>query len=445
MRMNFFRSFAWCCLACSLFGQTYFPGADASWETRTPLEAGADPALLAEAEAYAADNGSDALVILKGGRIVSENYWNGTTRDARLPLFSASKSMVASVAGRLLEEGHLVSLDQSASDFLPEWQGVEGKEAITLRQLLSMTSGLEGGKENLVRSLLAKSERFFATQLPQAHEPGSFWTYNNPAYRLLFPIIEEATGEGLPAAFRDRLFDPLGMSGVRWVWRTAEVGSATVVNYEYIEATALSAARFGLLAQRGGEWDGTQLVSADFMAEAVSPSQGLNSSYGFLWWLNGGAESGGHQQLFDGLARDGPYFPDAPPDAYAALGKDDQIVAVLPSLDLVVVRLGADPLGEGTEAVSPEQDVLLGKIARAFGYGGQDQVLRPEIEATETGVRLSWASWVNRSYDLLTATELGADAFQPVHAEPLSGEGLPLSVEHPLDAPARFFRIRANR
>jgi len=443
--MNFLRSFILCFLTGPLFGQPYFPGADASWETRTPLELGADPALLAEAVAYAANNGSDALVILSGGRIVSENYWNGTTRDTQMPIFSASKAMVASVAGRLLEEGVFTSLDQAASDFLSEWQDVPEKEGITLRQHLSMTTGLEGGEQNLIRSLLAKSERFFTANLPMAHDPGTFWTYNNPAYRLLFPIIEEATGSDLPEVFAERLFNPIGMSAVDWVARTGQVGSTTVVNYQYIETTSLSAARFGLLAQRGGEWDGTQVVPADFMAESVSPSQSLNPSYGFLWWLNGGAETGGHQQLFDGLARTGPYFPDTPPDAFAALGKDDQVIAVLPSLDLVVVRLGTDPLGEGTEAVSPEQDVLLGKIARAFGYEGQDQALRPEIEATESGVRLSWASWVNRSYDLLTATEPGADPFQPVHAEPLSGEGLPLSVEHPRDAPARFFSIRANR
>ena len=432
-------------IGASVSGQAYFPASDEAWETVTPVEAGADPALLAEAEFYAADSSSDALVILRGGRIVAERYWNGSTRDTRMSLFSASKPMVASVAGRLLEAGVFSSLDQPAADFLTEWQGVPEKEATTLRQHLSMTTGLEGGEANLLRSLLAKSERFFAANLPMAHEPGTFWTYNNPAYRLLFSIIEEATDSDLPGVFAERLFDPIGMSAAGWVARPGQVGATTVDNYQFIEASALSAARFGLLALRGGEWDGTQVVPADFMAEAVSPSQSLNPSYGFLWWLNDGAETGGHQQLFDGLDRAGPYFPDAPPDTYAALGKDDQMIVVIPSLDLVVVRLGAAPLGEGTEAVSPEQDVLLGKISRAFGYEGQEQPLQLGIEAADAAVRLSWPTWVGRNYELLAADELRTDGFDSVTVEAIGGDGLPRAVEQPIDQAQHFFQLRVTR
>ena len=444
--MNLSRLLPRTLLGASVFGQAYFPAGDEAWETVTPAEAGADPALLVEAEAYAAGAGSDALVILQGGRIVAERYWNGTTRDTRMSLFSASKPIVASVMGRLLEAGVFSSLDQTASDFLTEWQGVPEKESITLRQHLSMTTGLEGGETNLLRSLLAKSERFFAANLPVAYEPGTFWTYNNPAYRLLFPIIEQATGRDLPEVFAERLFDPIGMSAANWVARNGQVGSATVVNYQFIEASALSAARFGLLALRGGGWDGTAVVPADFMAEAVAPSQGLNPSYGFLWWLNDGAETGGHQQIFDGLDRSGPYFPDAPPDTYAALGKDDQMIVVIPSLDLVVVRLGAEPLGdEGTEAVSPEQDVLLGKIARAFGYNGQKQPLRLQIESTDTALQVGWQTWVGRNYELLAADELRTENFDSVTGEPIGGDGLPRSVDQPFESQLRFFRLRATR
>jgi len=67
-----------------------------------------------------------------------------------------------------------------------------------------MTTGLEGGEQNLIRSLLAKSERFFTANLPMAHDPGTFWTYNNPAYRLLFPIIEEHPLDGPRRFFRVR-------------------------------------------------------------------------------------------------------------------------------------------------------------------------------------------------------------------------------------------------
>jgi len=429
-----------------LCGDVYFPESDALWEERTPREAGADGGLLTEAVAYAGAAGSDALVVLHGGRIVVERYWNGTGRETKLPLFSASKPMVASVVGKLLEVGYFASLEQPASEFLVEWQGEPQKEAITLRQHLSMTTGLEGGEANLFLALMANSERFFAANLPMAHAPGAYWTYNNPAYRLLFPIIEAATGTALPEVFGERLFEPLGMSGVEWVKRTMQVGSVTVTNYQYIRATALSAARFGLVALREGSWNGQPVIPSGFLEEAVTPSQALNPSYGYLWWLNGGAQSGGHQQLFDGLERAGPYFPDAPPDAVAALGKDDQMIVVIPSLDLVVVRLGRSPLGtEGTEAVSPEQDVLLGKIARAFGYTGQEQELRTELELDGGQMRVSWATWVGRSYELLTSVELAEDTFDSLHAEPVAGDGLPIEAVYPQDGPVRFFQVRAGR
>jgi hypothetical protein len=91
--------------------------------------------------------------------------------------------------------------------------------------------------------------------------------------------------------------------------RTGTAGSLTFENYQYVEATALSAARFGLLAQRGGVWSGNQVIPAVAVAEATASSQTINASYGHLFWLNNGASSGGHQQLFDGVARTGPYSP----------------------------------------------------------------------------------------------------------------------------------------
>jgi CubicO group peptidase (beta-lactamase class C family) len=180
--------------------------------------------------------------------------------------------------------------------------------------------------------------------------------------------------------------------------RRGTAGSLTFENYQYVEATALSAARFGLLAQRGGVWSGNQVIPAVAVAEATASSQTINPSYGYLFWLNTGASSGGHQQLFDGVARTGPYFPDAPPDLFAALGLNDQIIAVIPSLDLVIVRQGVNPLGAGSEAVSPEQNILFGKIARAFGYTGQTQPWDLQIRPAASGVRLEWTSWFGRNY-----------------------------------------------
>jgi hypothetical protein len=242
--------------------------------------------------------------------------------------------------------------------------------------------------------------------------------------------------------FAQHISTPLGMSAASWVIRTEQFGQTTIQNYQYVEANALSAARFGLLALRGGSWNGTQVVPAAFLAQATTTSQPLNPSYGLLWWLNNGASSGGHQQLFDGVMRAGPYFPDAPPDTIAALGLNDQIIAVIPSLDLVIVRQGAQPLGAGSEAVSAEQNILFGKIARAFGYAGQAQPLSLSITrvAGTNAVRLTCPTWFGREYVLEQSDTLAPDSWQNAITSPIAGDGLPLTFDLPSSPPRNFFR-----
>jgi CubicO group peptidase (beta-lactamase class C family) len=431
-------------LAGALQAQPYFPTTDAAWATTTPVAAGADAALLAEAVAYAQQARSDTLVILHGGRILSENYWNGASRSTKSKLYSASKVFVAALVGRLIEVGEFASLDQKSATFLPEWQNVAGKQDITLRHHLTMTTGLEGGEQNLFLGAIARSERFFAVNLPLEHAPGTYWTYNNPAYRLLFSIVESATGETLNNVFADQITTPLGMSGMSWVIRNGQIGQTTIPNYQYLEANALSAARFGLLTQRCGMWNGVQQIPAAFLAQATATTQEINPSYGFLWWLNNGASSGGHQQLFDGVRREGPYFPDAPPDTIAALGLNDQIIAVMPSLDLVIVRQGTQPLGAGSEAVSAEQNILLGKIARAFGYEGQPQPLAMSIEPQGSSVRFSFPTWFGRNYRVEQSADLAPDSWQNVFATPIAGNGLPFSMDRAMEPPRCFFRACAD-
>lgn len=130
----------------------YYPTTDQTWQTTTSTAAGADAALLADAVAYAEAANSTSLVILHGGRILSENYCDGRTRTTKSNLFSASKALVATMVGQLQADGVFSSLDQKSSVFLDEWKGVAGKQDITLRHHLTMTTGLEGGERESRRS-----------------------------------------------------------------------------------------------------------------------------------------------------------------------------------------------------------------------------------------------------------------------------------------------------
>ena len=419
--------------------QIYYPTSDASWQTTTAAAVGADPVLLAEALTYAQQAKSDSLIILHGGRILAEQYTGGSSRTTTKKLYSASKPMVAALMGKLQSIGEFTSLDQKSAVFIPEWRGVAGKQDITLRHHLTMTTGLEGGEQNLFLGAIVKNERNFAVNLPLEHAPGTYWTYNNPAYRLLFSIIESATGDTLPNVSAQHLFTPVGMSGASWEVRTTTVGGNTILNYQWVAANALSAARFGLLALRGGVWNGTQVIPASAISAATAPSQAINPSYGQLWWLNTGATDG-HQQLFDGVLRAGPYFPDAPPDLFAAIGKDDQIIACIPSLDLVIVRQGTQPLGVGSEAISADQNVLFGKIARAFGYAGQAQPFDLTIAPISGGVRLSLLTWFGRSYHIEQSADLGLTPWSNATPAAIAGNGMHATFDHATTLPRNFYR-----
>lgn len=436
--------FLWLCVS-SAQAEVYYPTADASWQTTTAAAAGADPVLLAEALTYAKQANSDSLVILHGGRILAEQYTGGSSRTTTTKLYSASKAMVAALLGKLQSIGEFTSLEQKSSVFIPEWQGIAGKQDITLRHHLTMTTGLKGGEQNLVLGTIVRNERNFAINLPLEHAPGTYWTYNNPAYRLLFSIIESATGDTLPNVSAQHLFTPLGMSAASWEVRTTTIAGNTILNYQWVAANALSAARFGLLALRGGVWNGTQVIPAAALSGATISSQNINPSYGQLWWLNNGAIGGGHQQLFDGELRAGPYFPEAPPDLFAAIGKDDQIIACIPSLDLVIVRQGKQPLGAGSEAISADQNVLFGKIARAFGYAGQTQPYDLTIAPISGGARLSLLTWFGRSYHIEQSPDLGATPWSNATASPLTGNGLPATFDHVTTELRNFYRGRVVR
>lgn len=357
-------------LACAQTAATappYFPDSEA-WETITPAEAGLDAAQLERALELAEQRSSKGVIVLRGGKIVAERYWQGWDQSSTGPLNSATKSVMAVLVGMTIDDGSLKGVDQPSADLLEEWSDSPEHAGITLRHHLSMTTGLEmlGTRQEILRGSLARNERQYATDKPVTHEPGTAWAYHNPAYRLLFAIIEEATGKPCGEVLEERVFARVGMEHARLAKKRR--GD----DYTTIHCSTRDAARFGLLCLRGGKWNDEQLVSEAFLADATRPSQELNASYGYLFWLNAGDTYRLPEMAIDEPSRPGPLLPSCPRDTYAALGKDDQKIYVVPSLDLVVVRLG-DKAQErrlfrrqrGDFAPSDFDDPFLGSICAA--------------------------------------------------------------------------------
>ncbi len=310
----------------------YFPPDGGTWETVTPAAAGWDPARLDAALALAADRASTGVVILHRGRIMAERHWtlddpspahaNGShplnaSGHAVEDVASVQKSVVAVLVGMARARG-LLDLDDPVAAHEPGWTAASAEQeaAVTVRHLLAMTTGL-------------------TPELAFEAAPGTTWRYNTPAYHHLLRIIAGAAGREPNAVTRDWLTGPLGMADSRWEprpWAQAAIGTGFV-------STARDLARFGLLVLAGGVWRGETIVEdAEYLAEMLRPSQALNPAYGLLWWVNGQATALSWALPPEEAA--GPLIPSAPPDLVAAQGARDRKLYVVPSLELVVARLG---------------------------------------------------------------------------------------------------------
>lgn len=279
-------------------------------------------------------DGSTSLLVMQAGEILAERYAPGWATDRPRELASVAKSIVAVLIGMAIEDGFVDGLEQSAAEFIPQWRD-DARQAITLRHLMSMTSGLDD--VGLALRNVTGDQFAINAAAPLRDPPGTRWAYNTAAYHLLFHLLLRATGEGVEPYAQRKLLGPLGMEDTHWVTSTGRGEQGPVTNYYSAASTARDLARFGTLVLNGGRHDGRQLVRADFLQTLTTSSQALNPSYGLLWWCN--AVPG-----FDATGRVGGYrFPRSPRDTVAALGAGGQAVLLVPSRRLVIVRQGNPP------------------------------------------------------------------------------------------------------
>lgn len=319
-----------------------FPGE--AWDIGQPDEHGLDPtaldALAAEAEMAA----SSCLVVVRDGVVVADHAWPGPAPGPPREAFSATKSFTSTLVGIAADEG-LLDLDQPASDLLTEWAGTDS-DAVTVHDLLSNVSGRHWDFATDYRDMAigATDKTGFALGLGQDDPPGETWAYNNSAIQTLDDVLERATGAHPSDYAADVLLGPLGMADSH----LARDPHGNALTFMGLSTTCLDLARLGHLMLNDGRWGEEQIVSAEYVDQATSPSSDITSAYGLLWWLNrpgtlvspSAATTGtGH----GGPAGEGQLLPGAPEDAFWALGFNDQVLAVLPSEGIVAARMGPKP------------------------------------------------------------------------------------------------------
>lgn len=273
---------------------------------------------------------STSVLVSVEGRVAAERYAPGWSPHRPREVASVAKSMVAVLIAMAIQDGRIASLDQAAADFIPAWRA-DGRAAVTLRHLMSMTSGVDDA--GLALRGVAGDQFAINTAAPLRDRPGTRWAYNTAAYHLLFHILVQATGEPLETYAWRRLLGPLGMTRTRWITSRSETQGRRFVNYYSAESTARDLSRFGNLILRQGQG----LIESERLHGLLQSSQALNPSYGLLWWLN--AQPGADAQGRGHALR----LPSAPRDAIAALGAGGQMVLVAPSCGLVIVRQGDAP------------------------------------------------------------------------------------------------------
>ncbi len=295
--------------------QTTFPGAD--WEVAKPETQSMSSAGLEKVGAWLKDHGSKTGLVVRHGRIVGEWYFGDATRESKLIVFSTTKSFASTAAGLAIADKKL-SLDSKLGDFFPDASPAEKRE-ITVRQMLSMTTGAKNDGQITNRDNLFT---YALGELPMASPPGTKWEYNNAGLSLLGPVLKKATGQSVAELLDQRVFQRIRIPRGDWTWDERE---GMPIPYTGLHITARSLARFGLLFLNKGQWRGEKVLSADWVAAATHGSQDLNKQYGYLWWNNSTGA-----------------WPGVPADAYAAKGKFDNDMLVVPSLDMIVIRQVGD-------------------------------------------------------------------------------------------------------
>lgn len=253
------------------------------------------------------NTGASSQLVIHKGRIISE--WYSEKYSEPVGAMSSTKVIASLGIGILADRGKLKYSDLYNS-FVPEWKGGY-RDRVTLEQLLTHSSGIKrriSKEDSIGFTSLNKTE--FALGVTPDLKPGSKFSYSNEGTQLLEPIIDRLSENGTEDFFAKNLFSKIGMNNSQFY----NYGGSPWL-YAELRTTTRDLARIGLLMDRGGKWDDSQVVSKEYIKRATVPSEN-SSKMGFLWWL------------FDD--------PDLP--GYYASGYLNNDIYVFPKWDIVIVR-----------------------------------------------------------------------------------------------------------
>jgi len=280
-------------------------------------------------DSFGLEKKTRAVVVIYKDQIIAERYAEGFDKNTPILGWSMTKSITSAVLGILEKKGEI---SVSQTNLFPDWEKDE-RSKITLNDLLHMNSGLAWDEDynNIsdVTKMLFLDEDMSKTQLHKSlvGEPNNSWNYSSGTTNLLSGFIRNQfkTHQEYLNFWYSALIDKIGMHSM--VVETDLVGNYVGSSYGW--ATPRDWAKFGLLYLHNGNWNGVQLLNESWIKYTVTPTNSSNGEYGAHFWLNAGG-----------------VYPSVPKDLFSCNGYQGQRVFIIPSKELVVVRMG---LTEGTD------------------------------------------------------------------------------------------------
>lgn len=262
----------------------------------------------------------DSVLLVKDGYLILEEYPRGYSNESKHNIFSITKSVIATLIGIAIDKGYIESVSQKILDFLynASIPNIELRENITIYHLLTMTSGIEWIENEVSWSdptnshhnmYLSSNWVEFVLSQEQQYTPGTTWYYNSGGVHLLSAIIEEATGNSTLEFANEYLFGPLGFSSFTW----DQDPQGIYIGGCDLYLLPIDLTKFGYLYLNNGSWDGTQIISKQWVQDATTAITHTEwGSYGYLWWVR----------------------PEI--NSYFGMGNLGQLLGLIPKYDMVV-------------------------------------------------------------------------------------------------------------
>lgn len=260
-----------------------------------------------------------STVIIKNDHIINEYYKDGYDKNSIFTLQSCSKSITSALIGIAIDKGYIKDVNVNISEYFPQIENYNNEylKDITIWHLLTHTSGLNISDDAIWYEWRASDNWVdFALSQPSIAPPGQVFDYSTAGTHLLAAILEKATGKSLYEFGKENLFDLIGMSSVQCETDPQGVGDGG----NGFSMTPYDMAKFGRLYLNGGNWEGKQIISKEYIEESIKIQYDRSSGYadyGYQWWIDEYVQNG--------------YT------AFWAQGFGGQYIYVVPQLDLIVI------------------------------------------------------------------------------------------------------------